>query len=103
MLNMEDIKLELIPDPSMYIFFEKSIRGGISCFSKRYSKASYKYSKSFDPKQETKHIVYLQAKNSYGYTMPKLFQKSGFKLIDSKEFNLNQYTSNSSKSMCSRS
>ena len=59
MLNMEDIKLELIPDPSMYIFFEKSIRGGISCFSKRYSKASYKYSKSFDPKQETKHIIYL--------------------------------------------
>ena len=63
MLNMEDIELEHIPDPSMYIFFEKSTRGGISYFSKRYSKASYKYSKCFDPKQESKHIIYLQMKN----------------------------------------
>ena len=35
--------------------------------------------------------------------MSKLFQKSGFKWIDPKEFNLDQYTSNSSESMCSQS
>ena len=37
MLNMADSELELIPDPSMYMFFEKGTRGGISYFSNRYS------------------------------------------------------------------
>ena len=30
MLEMKKIKLELITDPDMYIFFEKGTRGGIS-------------------------------------------------------------------------
>ena len=33
MLKMTKIDLELIPDPNMYIFFEKGIRGGISNIS----------------------------------------------------------------------
>ena len=35
MLNMTKVELELIPDPDMYIFFEKVIRGGASYISKR--------------------------------------------------------------------
>ena len=31
MLNMTKIKLQLISDPDIYIFFEKGMRGGISC------------------------------------------------------------------------
>ena len=50
-------ELELIPDPDMYIFFEKGTRGGISYISNRYSKASNKYLKSCDPKQESKYVV----------------------------------------------
>ena len=61
------MKLELIPDPDMYIFFEKETRGGISQISNRYSKANKKYLKSRDPKQESKHIIYLGANNLYGY------------------------------------
>ena len=52
MLKMTKIKLEFIPDPDMYIFFEKNTRGGIFHISNRYSKASNKYSKCHDPKQE---------------------------------------------------
>ena len=33
MLKMSKIKLELIPDPGMYIFFEKRTRGVISYIS----------------------------------------------------------------------
>ena len=40
----------------MYIFFEKGARGGISYIFNRYSKATNKYLKSYDPKQESKHI-----------------------------------------------
>ena len=57
MLKMTKIKLELTIDPDMYIFFEKGTRGGISYNSNRYSKANNKYLKSYDPKQETKHII----------------------------------------------
>ena len=53
MLKMTKIKLKLIPDPDMYIFFEKSTRGGISYVSNRYSKANNIFLKSHDPKQES--------------------------------------------------
>ena len=51
MLKMTKIKLELIPVPDMYIFFEKGTRSGISYISNRYSKNNNKYLKSYDPKQ----------------------------------------------------
>ena len=56
LINMTKIKLELIPDPDTYIFFEKGTRGRISYISNRYSKANNKCLKSYDPKQESKHI-----------------------------------------------
>ena len=97
MLNMTKVELELIPDPDMYIFFEKGTRGGVSYISNRYSKANNKYLKSYDPKQESKHIIYLDVNNLYGYAMSKFLPTSGFKWIDPKEFDSNNYTSNSSK------
>ena len=64
--------------------------------SNRYSKANNKYLKSYDPKQESKHI-YLDANNLYGYAMSKFLPTYGFNQIDPQEFELNKYTSNSSK------
>ena len=58
MLKMTKIKFELIPDPGMYIFFEKGTRSGISYISNRCSKANNKYLKSYDPKQESKHCIF---------------------------------------------
>ena len=52
MLKMTKIKLEPIPDPDMYIFFQKGTRDEISCISNRYTRANNKYLKSYDPKQE---------------------------------------------------
>ena len=57
MLKMTRIKLQLIPDPDIYIFFEKGTRGEISYIYNRYSKASNKHLKSYNPKQEPKHII----------------------------------------------
>ena len=94
---MTKIELELIPDPDMYIFFDKGTRGRISHISNRYRKANNKYLKSYAPKQELKHIIYLYVNNLYSYAMSKFLPISGFKWIDLKEFDLNKYTSNSSK------
>ena len=69
MLNMTKVEFELIPDLDMYIFFEKATRGRVSHISNRYSKANDKYLKSYDPKQESKRIIYLDARNLCGCAM----------------------------------
>ena len=94
MLNMTKIP-KLISDLNMYIFFEKGMRGETSYIPNRYSKANDKYLKCYDPKQESKYIIYLDAKCLYGYAMSAFLPTSGFKWIDPKEFNLNEYTNNS--------
>ena len=78
MLKMSKVELEIIPNPDMYVFFEKGSRGVVSYNSNRFSKANNIY----DPKQESKHIF---------------LPTGGFKWIDPNEFDLNKYTSNSSK------
>ena len=65
MVKMTKIEVEFIPDPDMYIFFEKGIRGGFSYICIRYSKDNNKCLKSYDPKQESKHIINLDDNNSY--------------------------------------
>ena len=78
MLKMTNIKLEFIPDPDMFTFFEKGTRGGISYIPNRYSKAKNKYLKSYDPKQESKHVIYLATNNLYGYAMSRFLPKTVF-------------------------
>ena len=97
MLKMTKIKLELFLDPDIYIFFEKYTKSGISYISIRYSKANKKYLKSYDPKQESKDIIYLHENNSMWLSMSKLFPTSVFKWIDPKESDLNKYSSNNFK------
>ena len=97
MLNIKKVKLELISDLCMYILFEKDMRGGVSYVSNRYSKASNKYLKTYDPKQEFKHLIYLNANNLYGYIITYFFPTSGFKWVYPRQFYSSKYTSNSSK------
>ena len=61
MLNMTEFELKVISDANMYLLFENDIRGGFSLKSDRYSKANNMYLKSYDPKQESKQIIYLDA------------------------------------------
>ena len=83
MLKMTKIELELIPDPGMYIFFEKGTGGRTSYISNRYCKDNNKYLKSYEPKQKSKHVISLDMNNLYG--------------MNPKEFDLNKYSSNRSK------
>ena len=83
MLKMTKVELELIPDSNMYMFFEKGTSGGISCISNRYTKANNKYLKYYDPKEESKYIIYLGTHNLYGCTMLKFLPTSRFKWMGS--------------------
>ena len=66
-------------------------------FHDRCSKSNNKHLKFYYPKHESKHIIYLDTNNLCGYAIIKFLPTSGFKWIDSKEFDLSKYTSNSSK------
>ena len=83
------VDLEFISEADIYLFLEKGMRGGVSYNSKRYRQANNKYLKSYDPKQESKHIIYLDANNLYDYAMSKFLPTSGFRWIDPKKFILN--------------
>ena len=97
------IKLTFIIDSDMHIFFEKGTQGGISYISNTYSKTNNKYLKSYDLKQQSKHIIYFDANNLYGYAIKKFLPTSGFTQIDPEEFDWNKYSNNCLKGMRSRS
>ena len=48
MLKMTNVELEKISNLDMHLFIEKRMRGGISCSSKRYSKANNKNCPNYD-------------------------------------------------------
>ena len=50
------------------------MRGGVSYISNRYSKANNKYLNSYDPKQESNHIIYLETNNLYGYAINRPYR-----------------------------
>ena len=79
------------------MFFGKGARGGVSYSFNKNSKVNSKYLIPYNTKQGSKHIIYLDANNLYGYTISKFLPTSGFKWIDPKEFYPNKYTSNNSK------
>ena len=68
-LKMKKTELKLISHLDMYILFEKGTKGAIFYVSNRHSKANNKYLKSCDLKEESKHIIYLDANNLYDYSM----------------------------------
>ena len=78
-LYMTKVKLELTSDKHIYLLFETDLKGGTSYFSQRYSKTNNKYLKSYDPKQESKHIIYSDANNAHDYAMSKFLPKGKFK------------------------
>ena len=93
MLKMRKVKLELVSDAEIYLFFDKGLRDRVSYISKRYSKTSNSYLKSYD----LRHIIYLDGNNFYCYTISKFFPTGSFKLIDPMNFDSNKYSSNISK------
>ena len=55
------------------------MRDRVAYISKRYSQTNNKYLQSYDRKQESKHIFYLDSNNLYGYAMSKFLQINEFK------------------------
>ena len=102
MLKMTDIKLEPMTDIDMYQFIEKGMRGGISYIANRYGKANNKYMKTFNKKELSKYIMYLDANNLYGWAMSQYLPTGGFRWMNEKQINninLAKYEEDSKKGL----
>ena len=63
------------------------MRESISYIAKRHSKAKHKCMQSYDVNEPSKFIIYLDAKNLYGWAMSQYLPYSGFKWLNQKETN----------------
>ena len=102
MLKMTNIKLELITDVDKYQFIEKGMRGGISYIANRYGKANNKYMRTYDEKEPSKYIMYLDANNLYGWAMSQYLPTGGFKWLSEKQIDnidLAEYKEDSNKGL----
>ena len=69
MLKLTGVKLELLSDPEMHLFFERQIRGGFSTAFYRLGRANNKFMKNFDKTKPSKFLTYLDANSLYATAM----------------------------------
>ncbi|GFY76837.1 uncharacterized protein TNIN_16691 [Trichonephila inaurata madagascariensis] len=78
MLVHTKVAIELFTDYDMLRFIEKGIRGGISQCCNHYAIANNKYMSNFNPDDEIKYLMYLDANNLYGFSMSKYLPLKDF-------------------------
>ena len=102
MLEMTDIKLELMTNIDMFQFIEKGLRGGVSYRAHRYAKANNKYMKKYNKILPQSYITYLDANNLYGHAMSQYLPTGKFRWMTKKEIDtidLSKYKGDSKKGL----
>lgn len=95
MLKKTGIRLKLFTDPDMYIFTERSKRGGVSMIAHRYAKANNPNLSDYDKEKVKSFITYLDANNLYGWAMSEALPFDGFEWVESESFSLSTMCSDS--------
>ncbi|XP_060873806.1 uncharacterized protein LOC132947517 [Metopolophium dirhodum] len=84
MLKYTKVKLELLSDFDTHLFFENSIRGGLTQASMRYAKANNEKTQDYDPTKSKSWIVYQDCNNLYGWAMSQHMPYGDFKWVEPK-------------------
>ena len=80
-LKKAKIKLELLTDIYMLLMVEKGTRGGICQAIHRCAKANNEHTKNYDKDIISSYLMYLDAKNLYGWAMSQKLPVNGFKWV----------------------
>ena len=78
MLKLTKVKLDLITDIDMLLFFESGIRGGLTQANVRYSKANNKYLSTYDASLPENYLLYFDANSLYPTSMKQKLPTGGF-------------------------
>lgn len=84
MLKYTKAKLELLSDYDTHLFFENSIRGGLTQASMRYAKANNKKTQDYDSTKPKSWVVYQDCNNLYGWAMSQYMPYGDFKWVEPK-------------------
>ena len=79
MLKKTNVNLELLTDINILLMIEAGIRREMCQSVHRYAKANNKYMKNHDKNIESSYLMYLDAKNLYGWAMSQKLAVNGFK------------------------
>ena len=82
---MTGVKMKLLTDSDMHLFFEEGIRGGVSMITNRYAKTNHKYMEGYDPEEQTSFIQYLDANNLYAWAMSQPLSVGNFLWLSQDE------------------
>ena len=75
-------ELELLTNIDVLLMDEKGIRGRICLAIHRYAKANNKYMKNYDKNTASSYLMYLDAKNLYGWKMYQKLPVDGFEWVE---------------------
>ena len=85
-LKKTKIKLGLLTDINMLLMFEEGIRGAICQSIIKYACANNKYMKNYNKKLLSSYLIYLDAKNLYGWAMIKKLPVGKFEWIHPNDY-----------------
>ena len=80
-LKKTGVELELFTDYNMLLMAEKGIKGGKCDVIHRYAKANNKYMRNYNNNTESSYLMYLDAKNLYGWAMSQKLPINSFKWV----------------------
>lgn len=85
-LKMTKVKLKLLTDPDMYLFFERAIRGGMSVIAHRHVKANNPYiPENYDQSAPNTYMLYADCCNLYGKALASFLPTGGFQWLAERE------------------
>ena len=80
-LKKTKVELELLANIDMLLMVEKGIRGGIYQAIHRHAKANNNCKKNYNKGIISPYLMYLDAKNLYGWVMSQKLPVNGFKWV----------------------
>jgi hypothetical protein len=82
MLKHTGVKLDVMVDHEMYLFWERHLRGGTTFLNEQYATANNKYiPDTFDSDKPSNYLLYLDANNLYGHAMSQILPTGNLKWV----------------------
>ncbi|KAK3915273.1 Deleted in azoospermia-like, partial [Frankliniella fusca] len=84
-LRYSQSRIKLLSDPTMHLFFEKSIRGGTSYAGLRHARANHPDLPDYDPSEKMSHLLMTDVNALYSYALQQPLPVDDFRWLSGEE------------------